>query len=548
MIAPMQNRLIAIAAGFLWFSVLPNPARPGSGAVIGANPSNYRAVLSTLRAGDTLQLTSGTYPRLAITGLNGTADAWITISGPSSGSPAVILGAPEYNTVEILNSSYVAIENLRIDSRGIPGAFGISARGKEENLTHHIRIERNMLVGQNGGQQTVGISTKTPTWGWIIRFNQILGAGTGLYLGDSDGTQPFLAGLIEHNLIKDTIGYNMQIKHQTFLPSVSGMPAGPTTTTIRHNVFIKNDQPSPDGDRPNLLLGGSPSTGPGSLNMYEVYGNYFVHNHREALFQGAGRLSLHDNVFVDGPYAYPAVVLRSQINPLKIAYVYNNTVYTEGRGIYFGTRAEVDDAVVGNLVFALTPISGTVMRQSDNLVAAFEDAPKYLKSPSLAIGSMDFYPLPGKCQGAPIDLSLFQTNTEYNLDFNGTPKTEYKGVVAFRGAYAGEAANPGWQLAAGVKPPPPSPSSVPSMVWITPATGRAGTSVPVTLTGTNFLTGATVTVSGTGVTVGQATVSSPTQITATFTIAANAPPGARDVAVNQTSTSSNALPFRVSSR
>ncbi len=205
-----------------------------------------------------MQLASGTYPRLAITGLNGTADAWITVSGPSSGSPAVIQGAPGYNTVEILNSSYVAIENLRIDSRGIPGAVGISAKGKEENRTHHIRIERNILVGQNGGQQTMGISTKTPTWGWIIRSNQILGAGSGLYLGDSDGTQPFLAGLIEHNLIKDTIGYNMEIKHQISLPSVSGLPAGPTTTIIRHNVFIENDQPSPDGDRPNLLLGEFP--------------------------------------------------------------------------------------------------------------------------------------------------------------------------------------------------------------------------------------------------------------------------------------------------
>ena len=46
------------------------------------------------------------------------------------------------------------------------------------------------------------------------------------------------------------------------------------------------------------------------MNMYEIYGNYFLHNHREALFQGSGRVSLHDNVFVDGPGSYPAVVLR----------------------------------------------------------------------------------------------------------------------------------------------------------------------------------------------------------------------------------------------
>src|SRR5436309_217949 len=81
----------------------------------------------------------------------------------------------------------------------IRGGFRISPTGHESNLTHHIHIKGNTLVGQNGGQQTVGISTKTPPWGWIIRNNRIVGAGTGLYLGESDGTQPFVSGLIENN-------------------------------------------------------------------------------------------------------------------------------------------------------------------------------------------------------------------------------------------------------------------------------------------------------------------------------------------------------------
>ena len=79
------------------------------------------------------------------------------------------------------------------------------------------------------------------------------------------------------------------------------MPTEPTSTIIRNNVFIKNDWRSPDGDRPNLLVGGFPRSGTGSQNRYEIYGNFFLHNHREALFQGSGRISLHDNIFVDGP-------------------------------------------------------------------------------------------------------------------------------------------------------------------------------------------------------------------------------------------------------
>jgi hypothetical protein len=431
-------------------------ALPAPAAVIDGTPANCcRTLLRNLKPGDTLRLAPGTYSRLYINGLNGKPDAWITIQGPESGPPAVIGGEAGSNTVEIMNSSYVAIENLRIDSRGIASAFGISARGHEDNLTHHIRIEGNTLVGQNNGQQTDAISTKTPTWGWIIRYNRIFGAGTGLYLGESDGTQPFIGGLIEHNLIQNTIGYNLQIKDLTSIPSLPDMPQT-VNTVIRNNVFIKDDQPG-IYDRPNVLLGAFPQSGPGSLDMYEVYGNYFLHNHREALFQASGRVSLHDNIFVDGPYSYPAVVLRRHNYPLQIAYVYNNTIYTSGRGISFGTRATVDDAVVGNLIFALVPIAGTIMRQLNNLVDTLENAPRYVQSPSFNGDGMNFYPLAGKCRGTPLDLSVFETDRDYKLDFNGTPKAGAKGPV-FRGAYAGEGLNPGWPLQGDIKPPrPPSP-------------------------------------------------------------------------------------------
>jgi len=534
-----KGHLLARSAGCLW--VLSSVAYPAAAETLTADPSNYRVSLRKLKPGDTLRLAPGTYSQLHVVRLNGTSDAWITITGPPSGPPAIIAGEPGSNTVEIVNSSYVALENQRIDSRGIPSAFGISAAGHEENLTHHIRIEGNTLVGQNNGQQTDAISTKTPTWGWIIRYNRIIAAGTGLYLGESDGTQPFVAGLIEHNLIQDTIGYNMQIKDQVDIPDIPGMPTGPTTTIIRNNVFIKNDQPSMY-DRTNLLVGSFPMTGAGSLNMYEIYGNYFLHNHREALFQGSGRVTLHDNVFVDGPYQYPAVVLRKQNYPLQIAYVYNNTVYTSGRGIYFGSRATVDDAVVGNLVFGLTPISGMIMRQLNNLTDSLENAARYVNAPSFNPGKMDLLPLPGKCQGVPIDLSLFQTDTDYTLDFNGTPKTEARDAIVFRGAYAGAGSNPGWKLQPDVKTPsPPVPKPAPVVVWISPAAGQAGTRIPITLTGANFASETPLAISGSSVQIGAVHVDSATQITATLVIAATAEPGARNITVG----SSNPAKFYV---
>ena len=443
-------KMLAILASCLGL-VLPSLAPAAIAVDISANPSHYRKILTMLKPGDTMRLEPGKYSRLVIANLNGSADAWITIEGPVSGPPAIITGEGGYNTVEIINCSYVAIENLRIDSRGIDGAFGISAKGGSRNRTHDIRIEGNTLVGQNAGQQTVGISTKVPTWGWIIRNNQILGAGTGIYLGDSDGTQPFVNGLIENNLIKDTIGYNMEIKDQISIPEIPGMPTEPTSTIIRNNVFIKNDRPSPDGDRPNLIVGAFPRLGTGSQNLYEIYANFFLHNHREALFQGSGRISLHDNIFVDGPPDYPAVVLMRQNFPLRVAYVYNNTVYTSERGIYFETPALDDDAIVGNLVFGSAPISGKILHSSDNLVAPLSNAPDYVSSPSFDLVSMNFYPRAGKCQGKAIDLRQFKADADFDRDFNGTPKSQAKGAVVFRGAYAGSGTNPGWRLQAGIK-------------------------------------------------------------------------------------------------
>ena len=43
----------------------------------------------------------------------------------------------------------------------------------------------------------------------------------------------------EHNLIVDTLGYNLQIKHQLPRPALPGMPSEKSVTIIRHNVFSK---------------------------------------------------------------------------------------------------------------------------------------------------------------------------------------------------------------------------------------------------------------------------------------------------------------------
>jgi MYXO-CTERM domain-containing protein len=433
---------------FFLFAAWLLPAFTVQATEYDANPDNYRTILPTLQPGDVLNLQSGTYPTLLnISNLNGTASDWIIIRGPATGDPAVFTADPGpcCNTVEIRNSSYIAMENLTIDGNGVDGAFGISAKDGTSNLVHHIRIEGCTLINHDAGQQTVAISTKTPTWGWIIRRNRILQAGTGLYLGNSDGTSPFVAGVIEENLFVDTLGYNMQIKWQQPRPVVEGMPTGPSSTLIRNNVFIKADRPSPDGDRPNVLVGGFPESGAGSEDLYEIYGNFFFHNPREALLQASGRVSIHDNVFVD--VAGTAVVLQNHDLPLRLAHVYNNTIYGASTGLSVGGTMDQGVIVLGNLVFADTGLSGTPTTSADNLFATVAEAASYVVAPSMELGSMDFFPLPGTCEGTPLDLSAFSDQVAWDQDFNG----QSKGGHTFRGAYAGDGANPGWQLDEAIK-------------------------------------------------------------------------------------------------
>src|SRR4029077_12477305 len=85
----------------------------------------------------------------------------------------------------------------------------------------------------------------------------------------------------------------------------------------------------------------------------------------------------------------------------------------------------------------------------------------------------------------------------------------------------------------------------PTLTSISPNNGVQGQSVPVTLTGTNFIAGATIGLSGAGITVSNTTVASVTQITATFTIAANAPTGAQNITVTTSGGTSGVQLFTV---
>ena len=337
---------------------------------------------------------------------------------------------PGHNTVSIVNSSYVTLRNVDLEGQNLP-VDGVKCEGHAD-WAHNITLDGLRVRGHGNNQQTVAISTKCPAWGWVIRNSVITGAGTGLYLGNSDGRAPFIAGLIEHNLIVDTIGYNLQIKHQLTRPLLPDMPSGHSVTTIRHNVFSKSDGGSKEAARPNVLVGHWPLAGSGSNDRYLVYGNLFYQNQHESLFQGEGNIALYNNLFVN-PFG-DGVRIRPHNDRLRQISVFYNTVVATSAGIVLARKEDdppYQQLIKGNAVFARTPIAGLAIE--GNLVGKYEEAAVNLVKPFAPLGQMNLDLLPGRRQALPIAAPQLRAYPEGEKDFDGQPDNARFGAYARKG-------------------------------------------------------------------------------------------------------------------
>lgn len=268
-------------------------------STIHARPENYVQLVRTLRPGDVLQLEPGRYEHgLQIRALHGSPGRAIVIQGPRDGPPAVFEAREGQDTIAILNASHLQIRHIVLDGRGLE--VDAVRADRRSTILHGITLENLTIVRHGPEQQTVGIATSAPASFWTIRDNVIVGAGTGLYLGNPDGTAPFVAGVIENNVIVASTGYNAQIKHQTRRPPMPHLPDAALRTIIRGNVFAKSDASSTGSmARPNLLLGHFPLEGPGSEDGYRVEQNVFYGNPAEPLLQAEGNLSIVGNLFLN---------------------------------------------------------------------------------------------------------------------------------------------------------------------------------------------------------------------------------------------------------
>lgn len=414
-------------------TALPEPLH-----TIEAGPDNYRSQLSALQPGDWLQLSAGTYrDGLPLRDLAGNAAHPIVISGPTSGEPAVFLARSGANTISLRNVAHLVIRYLHLDGQQLNVA-GVVAEANS-GWSHHITLEHLSIRNHDRSQGNTGIITRSPTWDWIIRHNDIRDVGTGLYLGRPDGSAPFIGGLIENNFIVDTLGYNMQIKHQRERDLVPGMPTEPRQTVIRYNVFSKAARASSGAQaRPNLLVGHWPPQGPGVDDQYLIYANLFYENPHEQLFQGEGHLALYNNLFINSR-GDGLIVLRHNHVPKNIS-ILHNTVVTAG----FGIRIDQPDRdyqqrVAGNAVFAEQPlVLPRRVEQRGNYTAELATANERLVNPDAGLAGLDVYPRGYGLQSRD-DPEWMVDLPDLDRDYNRRPRQP-----GWYGAYAsGDPANPG---------------------------------------------------------------------------------------------------------
>ena len=317
---------------------------------------NYRDYLRRLQPGDRLLLAPGDYRHgLPLHDLSGRADRPIVVEAADPAAPPRFIARPRGNTVSLVNVRHLVLRHLELDGGNLP-VDAVKAEG-HSRYADHITLESLHIHDHAASQQNVGISTKCSALGWAVRGNRIERVGTGMYFGDSDGSDPFVGGVIEANRVAQTLGYNLQIKHQSTRPAEY---ADRYDTVIRHNVFSKSGTGTVVGPqaRPNVLLGHVPLRGAGSGDRYLVYGNLFMHNPSEALLQAEGRVAVYDNVFING--SGDAIHIQPHNDVPRDMAIFSNTVLASGTGILVrqAKGAAWRQRVIANVVAATPPVLG----------------------------------------------------------------------------------------------------------------------------------------------------------------------------------------------
>src|SRR3569832_2124976 len=171
-----------------------------------ANAQDYLDYVRRLQPGDRLLLEAGDYRQgLPLRHLSGEASRPIVIEAALPAEPPRFLARPGANTISLGDVRHLVLRHLDLVGR-IQPVDAVKAE-VHSRYADFITLDRLYIHDHAASQQNVGISTKCPAFGWVVRGNRIERVGTGMYLGDADGSVPFVGGVIEAIRFSHTLVY-----------------------------------------------------------------------------------------------------------------------------------------------------------------------------------------------------------------------------------------------------------------------------------------------------------------------------------------------------
>lgn len=382
---------------------------------------------------------------------------WITIMGaPNEHRPLVAYNDINKNIFDLPNVTYVKFLNIEVS--------GGSDIFKFTGTCHDIILDgvymHNAAPGAGGGVNASGI---TEMYNLTVRNCEIgpLGyptIGEGFYLGhhyDSAPPQPQVHdSLIERNYVHDTGADGVEIK------------AGCANIIVRDNVI--------GGTRnPGITIYSTYSTD--TTKRYQVYRN-FLYGSPDSCIQCTSDADIYNNIFTNPSATCLNIRARTGDGKLQYVNVVNNTFfnaavdligYRNGNiatNMVFANNALIQTTPSGQAFTAYdTPSStgNTIINNvsygyNSKVTSGFTDVSSpdvVFVNASTTLGQMDLYPVansPLIDAGTNDPVGGFAIPTQ---DFNCLvrPNNVTTDVGAYE-YYANSDTNPGWTLAAGLKP------------------------------------------------------------------------------------------------
>jgi len=431
---------------------------------------SFEAAVESLLPGDTLIVNAGTYSdtgRISI-GVKGTANLPVLIRAADGARPVITrpAGAAVQNTINIEGATYLTIRGLEITGNG---GDGINMSGGPSFITLEDLVIHDVDVGINFRSSMNNITVRR---NHIYRTGIDGGTGEGMYVGCNDATCIVRDSLIEGNWIHDTLpgttqGDGIEVK------------VGSHSNILRDNVIYNMAYPG-------IFVYG---TGANPPNLVE--GNV-IWNCLEGIYAVADAI-VRNNIVI-GSGTGLSLTSHVQVAQMKNVTAVNNTLIDNNDGVFLRWGSNVSNMLLANnavyspgktaLNTGSIGAGATIRANHLHSGAAGIDGTRFIDGGTLAAtfvdpANRDYWPRAGSSLIGRASASDTPAN-----DFNRATRTASFDVGAYE--TDGQAANPGWRIAAGFKgvsaAPPPPDTTPPSVTITAPAAGAVSASVTVSAT------------------------------------------------------------------